>query len=111
MSGTRLVASVWVAALLRRAAAQGVFATILRRGDPVAGAVALVLRGRAGPWRIFVRVTGAGGAGWAAVRDAIDDAEVTGWIERQARYDPDLWVVELLGEDAPRLVVELPHAD
>lgn len=110
MSEPRLVASVWVAALVRRAAAEGLFATVLRRGDPVAGAVAVVLRPRSGPVRVLARVAGPEGSRWAdALRDA-DDAALDAWLQRQARYDPDLWVVELLGEDAQRLVVD-PRRD
>jgi hypothetical protein len=111
MTEARLVASLWVSALLRRAEAEGMFATVMRRGDPVAGAVAVVLRGRDGPMRILARVADATGSRWATARDALDEAEVTAWVDRQARYDPDLWVVELLGEDAERLVVELPRTD
>lgn len=110
MSGERLVASVWVSALLRRAASEGAFATVLRRGDPVAGAVAVVLRPQAGPSSVLARVAGPDGSRWVEALAGADDAALEQWIARQARYDPDLWVVELLGEDAQRFVVELPRA-
>jgi hypothetical protein len=114
MSGARLVTSLWVAALLRRAEAGGVFGAVLRRGDPVAGAIAVVLRGRDGSTRILARLAGPDGSRWADALEhagADSDAVVAQWVARQARYDPDLWVIELLGEDAQRFVVELPRGD
>lgn len=111
MSAPRLVTSIWVAALLRRAETEGLFAAVLRRGDPVAGAVAVALRARDGAVRVLARVAGPDGSAWAEVLAAADDSSLAAWMERQIRYDPDLWVVELLGEDAQRLVVELPRGD
>ncbi len=111
MTGARLASSLWVGALIRSAELTGRFATVLRRGDPVAGAVAVVLRPRAGRLRVLVPVAALDGPQWAEALADADEAALSAWIERQVRYDPDLWVVELLGEDAQRLVVELPRGD
>lgn len=94
---------VWVNALIRRVNAAGGFATVLRKGDGVAGSVVLVHRqGR--DQRALQRLMGpAGGYEWrsAAVGDAVD-----AWVERQRTYDPDLWVVELDTPNPARFIDE-----
>lgn len=104
----RLATSLWVSALLRRAAAHGAFAAVLCRGDPVAGAVILVARSADGASRGFARVGGSTGPGWEAAVDAPpgDETLVTDWLARQTRYDPDLWAIELTGGKIEQLVAE-----
>jgi hypothetical protein len=104
----RLASGVFVAALLRRVAAEGGFGTVLFRGDATAGSIAIVTRDR-GETRLIERVMAvAGGYEWreAAVGDAID-----GWIERARRHDPDLWIIELDIPDAARFVAEMTPDD
>ena len=104
MSEPRLATALWVGALIRRVAAVGDFATVIARGDGVAGSVALIHRLRGGDQRALTRAVGpAGTVLWqvAATGDSLD-----GWIERQRRYDPDLWVVELDTPDLARFIDE-----
>ena len=94
---------VWVNALIRRVNAAGDFATVLHRGDGVAGSVVLVHRGPA-EIRSFQRLLGAsGGYEWrvTASGDGVDD-----WIARQRKYDPDLWVIELDTPNPARFIDE-----
>lgn len=89
---------MWVGALVRRVMAEGDFATVIHRGDETAGSVVLIHRERDGTLRALQRVIGPDGRlGWrvGATGDSVDS-----WVERQRRYDPDLWVVEL---DTPNL--------
>jgi hypothetical protein len=99
----RLATSVRVGVLLRRVAAEGGFGTVLARGDPTAGALALVLRDRSAEPVVISRALGPDGYAW---RDMAAGEAVQGWIDRARRIDPDLWVVELDIPDAARFVAE-----
>jgi hypothetical protein len=69
---------------------------ILRRGDPDAGGVLLVLHGREGIM-VLSRVSQAGrGMTWMRGTGAapVDQAAADAYIARQLKFDPDLWVLE-----------------
>lgn len=100
----RLSARTWTSALLRRVHAAGDFAAVLHRGDDVAGSVVLVHRTRDGSRRALQRALAADG-GYAWRVSALDDA-VDSWVERQRRFDPDLWVIELDTSDPARFIDE-----
>lgn len=103
MSVPRLAAVVWVNALIRRVNAAGDFATVLHRGDSVAGSVVLVHR-RGRETSALQRLMGPSGAyEWRA---AATGGGVDEWVERQRRYDPDLWVVELDTPNPARFIDE-----
>ena len=104
MAEPRLSAKTWATALLRRVSAAGDFATVLRRGDDVSGAVILIHRRRDGDVTALARSLSAGGSyAWteAARGDAVD-----GYVARQSAFDPDLWVIELDTPDLARFVAE-----
>jgi hypothetical protein len=104
MAGPRLTARTWTSALLRRVAAAGDFATVLRRGDDISGAVILVHRGRDGAESAYQRVLGPDGDYiW---RVAAAGETLSAWVERQAGFDPDLWVIELDTPDPARFIDE-----
>ncbi|GAJ28434.1 DUF1491 family protein [Acidomonas methanolica] len=92
----RLKAGLWVRALLRQTAMQGHSAMVLRRGDEDAGAVIVVLIDRAGGLAVLREQAAFGEdeAGWTRVEVA-DQAALDAYLDRQRRYDPDLWVIEL----------------
>lgn len=103
MSEPRLAAVVWVNALIRRVNAAGDFATVLHKGDGVAGSVVLVHR-RGAETRALQRLMGAaGGYEW---RVTAKGADVDSWLERQRRYDPDLWIIELDTPNPARFIDE-----
>ncbi|WP_419816302.1 DUF1491 family protein [Glacieibacterium sp.] len=104
MTEPRLAAGLWVNALIRRVNAAGGFATVLNRGDAVAGSIAIVHRGRGGETRALQRVLDVDGKySWKV---AATDVEVDSWLQRQRNYDPDLWIIELDTPDAARFVDE-----
>ena len=90
--------------MLRRVHAAGDFATVLHRGDDVAGSVALVHRGRDGTFRALARTLGAGGT--YVWRTAATGESVDPWVARQRGFDPDLWVIELDTPDPARFIDE-----
>jgi hypothetical protein len=101
MAEARLKSGMFVSMALRRGNNEGKFGAVLHRGDPDAGGILVVLRGREG-MMVLSQVRDAGGeAAWmrgtglAPVEQEAADA----YIERQRRYDPDLWVVEFDAHD------------
>lgn len=98
----RVTSELWVAALLRRAFAAGGFAAVERKGAPEAGAVFVVARSRLGELRLFGPAPQAS-YGEARPSDRLfseivggADAEaIAARIAREARFDPDLWLVEI----------------
>jgi hypothetical protein len=80
---------------------------VLRKGDPDAGGILVVLRGRAG-MIVLSQVRGAGGeVAWMRGTGAepVDQAAVDTYVARQARFDPDVWVVEF---ETPDLLPPFP---
>ena len=105
MTEARLKTEIRVSAHLRRAQIAGAFATVVRRGDPDAGAVAVKLwlgRGRA---RLFIQCRDLDGA--FVWRELFEDeasaqdieAKIDAWLAKEAKIDPDLWVVEIDDKD------------
>ncbi len=98
----RVKSGIWVSMALRLADIAGRAGAVLRKGDPDSGGILCVLRGREGLVVLSQVRDAEGRAAWmrgtgpAPVEQAAADA----YVERQVRYDPDLWVVEF---DAPDL--------
>ncbi len=98
MTAARLATGVRVSALVRRVNAEGGHATIIKKGDPTAGAVILNLCERGANPRLYERVLDErGGYQWRRIglNLAEDPLKMAEFLERRYRIDPDLWVVEL----------------
>ena len=107
MSAGRLNASVEAAALIRRAQADGDFATLLHKGDAERGSILIVVRGRDGYRACLERTLGAGGYQWAtAGPDTAESDEVARFIARRVEFDPDLWAIELDIAQPERFIAE-----
>lgn len=92
---------------MRRVNAGGGFAAVLAKGDDTAGAILVVTLERGEGARVWERGIGTGGdTDLIAVGPAGDAAAVADYWAKRRRSDPDLWVLELDGADAPRLVAE-----
>ena len=92
-----LSTDIWVGALIRRAELGGAFAMVVRKGDPRAGAVLVkVVDRRAATVRLYSEATrGDGERVWMQPILATAEADLDAYIARAARYDPDVWVVEV----------------
>jgi hypothetical protein len=103
----RVTTDFWVSSILRRAFSAGGFAAVARRGASEAGAVMLTQRDRMGQTRLY------GPAPQTSYEDAKpdqrlfveilsadDEQSIREKIEREVRFDPDIWVVELEVDDA-----------
>lgn len=99
---------LWIQALVRRAELAGGAATVVRRGDARGGAVLVKARHRrSGAVRLYAEaVRGEGEAVWMQPHPAAAEAELDAYAERQARHDPDLWVVEVEDGDGRHFLTE-----
>lgn len=101
MTEARVKTEIRVSAHVRIAQAAGAFATIVRRGDPDAGAVAVKLY--IGPGAVKLYTQSRDLEGVQVWREPFgDDApsgdietKIDAWLAKEANIDPDLWVVEI----------------
>jgi hypothetical protein len=110
----RLTSDFFVSALTRRVFNSGGFAAVMRKGAAEAGAVFLVLRGRDGTCRLVGPAPqsgygedGVSGRRFAVVAEGLDDEALSKRIEREARFDSDVWFVELDTATPAEELVEL----
>lgn len=103
----RLPASLEVSGLIRRAEALGGSAMVLRKGEPEAGTILVIMLDRQGLGTAFERMPGAHGRRWQATRaQAADDREAfESWLDRRRKQDPDLWMIELIVADGERSIL------
>jgi hypothetical protein len=103
MTEPRLKAGVWVSMALRMGDRSGRPGVVVRKGDPDAGGILVVLHGREG-LVVMSQVRGASGEmAWMRATGAapVDQAAADAYIGRQVKFDPDIWVIEF---EAPDLV-------
>ena len=99
----RLKTGLFVSAALRRADMAGRPGVVIRKGDPDAGGVLVLLRGPGGMMVLSQMRATDGALAWmratgvAPVGEDVADA----YVARQRQRDPDLWVVEF---DSPDFV-------
>ena len=99
MTEPRVKSGLWVRAQLRMADRAGRAFTVLRKGDEDAGTVILKLLGPDGRARLLAQANAPDGGlawHWPLGTDALPEAEADAYIARQARFDPDIWAVEVL---------------
>ena len=94
-------ADIWVAAFVRRHNNLGHLCVVVRRGDPVAGQVFLLLDHLNGTVSLFTPAPAVRREADEADRvferrfDHVEPQRAQERIAREADFDPDLWVVEL----------------
>ncbi len=105
----RIATSVLVSGLLRRAQAEGGFGAVLAKGDPTAGAVAVILAERGTRKCLLERLLQPDGTySWQETTQPDESDEAFGKrLESRRRFDPDLWVVELDIASAERFAAEM----
>jgi hypothetical protein len=96
----RLKAGIWVAAYLRRCAAEGLAVYIARRGDADAGAILIKVDYLNGETMVYAPTTSTSDPEhddrqWARLTgpQPVDEERAEQAIARQVSFDPDLWVV------------------
>lgn len=101
MSEPRVKAGLWVSMALRMGNADGRFGAVLRKGDPDAGGVLVVLRHDKQISVLSQMRSAAGELAWmrATGPAPVDQEAADTYIARQVRVDPDLWVIEFEAPD------------
>lgn len=93
----RLASGVLISAIKRLVEAEGDFATVLKKGDAISGAILLIGLVRGADPIIYERYPSLDGqSGWQTV-DLSDrnDVIVQNYWKKRGFQDPDLWVLEL----------------
>ena len=105
----RLASSVLVSALLRRAQQEGGNGAVLAKGDPTAGAVAVILAEKGRKACFLERLLQPDGRyAWReSGQQAENEDELRNLLERRRKYDPDLWILELDIACAERFAAEM----
>lgn len=98
MSDARLPTELWVKAHVARCSAIGVPVVVLKRGDRNSGIVILKLNRFETGFDVLIQGRNEDGAlVWQPALEGrrVDEAEAEAFIERQQKYDPDIWVIEI----------------
>jgi hypothetical protein len=97
MSAPRLKAGIFVRALVRRAEVAGASAYIARKGNEEAGAVIIQISRLDGTCLVLNQArAGDGELVWARpLGDWTDRTRAETWFNKQVKFDPDLWIVEI----------------
>lgn len=94
----RLKAEIWVKALIRRCEVAGAAAMVVRRGDATSGVVLVKVNRLDRTAQVFAPArAGDGALIWMAGTGPapVPEPDADAYIERQRKFDPDLWVVEI----------------
>jgi hypothetical protein len=99
----RLKSAIWVAAYVRRCHLEGAFAVVRRRGSEEAGAIFVKISKLDGtaalfspaPQSAFEEARPGDRRFTAAAEGFVAEADVEKRLERELKFDPDLWIVEV----------------
>jgi len=97
----RVKAGLWVSMALRMGDRDGRPGMVLRKGDPDAGGVLVVLHGREGMVVLSQVRDAHGEVAWMRGTGAapVDQAAADAYVARQVKFDPDIWVLEFEAPD------------
>ncbi len=98
MTDARMPSDILVMATVRRCNGQGLFATVMHRGDDWGGAIIVKINLLDGTSKVLTQSRDLdGNIAWLAAQQgqAMSEADATSYIDRQVSRDPDLWVVEI----------------
>ena len=93
-----ITTAIWVSAQVRICDRAFIPATVVRRGDPDVGTVLLKLNRFEAGVTVYAQTSSSGDAPvWSKGTgpNPVGEAEADAYIERQVKYDPDVWVLEI----------------
>lgn len=93
----RLKSGFFVRALIRRVEVAGAQAYVVKKGSEEAGAVFIKIARLDGTCFVLSQaVAGDGERVWARpLGESCDEPKASAYFEKQQKYDPDLWIVEI----------------
>lgn len=104
----RVTTDLWVSALVRRVFADGGFAAVVRRGATEAGAVMVLSRNRLGEVTLFgpapqtmYDTANPDERLFDRLEPVADPDALEKRIEKESRFDPDIWIVEIEAGSVP----------
>ena len=104
----RVTSDLWVSALVRRVFSAGGFAAVVNRGATEAGAVFVLARGRLGEVTLYgpAPQTSYDSAKpddrfFSLLAAGDDQAVLDARLDREKKFDPDIWVVEIEAGTVP----------
>ncbi len=93
---------IWLDGQIRRLAATGVYATVIKRGNPASGTLILQCRGRDGHSQVYTQARDAQSRLiWlpAMAGKSVADSEADAYIQGAIAFDADAWAVEVEWND------------
>ncbi len=108
MTESRLPASLEVSAFVRRTQATGGFAMVLKKGEPDAGTILVVILDNQGLGTLFERMPQIDGSRkWTEIKSqSIENKnDFDTYLGRRTEQDADLWLIELTIADGERLIL------
>jgi hypothetical protein len=104
----RLKAGIFVRALIRRAEVHGASAFVVRKGIEEAGAVYIKVSRLDGTSFVLTQARrGEGDLVWMRpLGESTDDARATAYFEKQIKFDPDIWILEIEDREGRAFVDE-----
>lgn len=108
MTEPRLKAGIFVRALIRRAEVAGAQAYVVRKGVEESGAIFLKISKLDGTTTVLSQARrGEGELVWVKpLGEAVDEAKAAAWFEKQIKFDPDLWILEIEDREGRTFVDE-----
>ncbi|MFJ7353463.1 DUF1491 family protein [Phyllobacterium sp. NPDC097923] len=98
----RLTSEFWVSALVRRINGGGAFAALANKGAAEAGAIFIKFRNADGSYDLFGPApqmvydeTKPDERQFTLLQSAVAEAEADAALDKQKRWDRDLWIVEI----------------
>ncbi|WP_373488381.1 DUF1491 family protein [Blastomonas sp.] len=113
----RLAAHMRIEALKRLTQGAGGFATVVKKGDAVSGAILVIRTIRGGQNTVLERISNLdGSAHWQEIwtdnaADIANKGELSAYLARRGTQDPDLWAIELDVANAAQLDAILGQCD
>ena len=106
----RLSAEMKVQILLRLVSQHGGFGAVLKKGDRISGAILIqCLEKGANPKLLENMPSLDGQPNWQRIWPQATDnnKELSDYLARRFRFDPDMWLIELDVPDAERLIAQM----
>lgn len=104
----RVTSDFFVAQLVRRVFSDGGFAAVVRKGAEAAGAIFILRRGRLGEIALYgpaAQTHSSDDGGRRFMAEALaDEGAPDARFAREARFDPDFWVIEIETDDPERYI-------
>ena len=102
MEVDRLKSGIWIQAQIRLCSIANLPAYVVKKGDKDAGAIFLRINKLDGNNYIYSQTRDISGEiAWSKAKsgEAINDMDAFEYLEKQQKFDPDLWILEIEDPD------------